>query len=342
MIRVDGEEKSRGETRFTADIKIPGMMHGAIARAPVSRGSIKRLIFSGDFDWSSVTIVTPDDIPGENVIHVIHDDMPCLARDRVNYYGEPIALVAAETQELAREAVKNISAEVESEEPVAGIEELVELFKASPEKLTVFKEYKIAKGDIEQGFKESDNIVEGEYFTGLHEHIYLETQGMIAVPEENGKMRVLGSLQCPFYVRPAVATALGMKEEDVIVEQVQMGGAFGGKEDFPSHLGAHAALLAFKSKRPVKIIFDRSEDIRFTTKRHPSYVRHRTGVRRDGTLTAMEIEVLFDAGAYQTLTPVVLSRGILHSSGAYRCPNVNIRAAALKSNMPPAGAFRGF
>jgi CO/xanthine dehydrogenase Mo-binding subunit len=184
-------------------------------------------------------------------------------------------------------------------------------------------------------------VVEGTYRTGHQEHVYIETNGVIAVPEDGG-MTVHGSLQCPYYVHRALCELLALPEERVRVVQTETGGGFGGKEEYPSILAGHAALLARKSGRPVKMVYDREEDMLATTKRHPAVVRHRTGVARDGRLVAMEIDVLMDGGAYVTLSPVVLSRGCIHAAGPYRCDHVRIAGRAVMTNTPPNGAFRGF
>src|SRR3712207_7967856 len=165
---------------------------------------------------------------------------------------------------------------------------------------------------------------------------------MIAVPTEDGGVTVHGSLQCPYYVHKALKRALVLDDRRARVVQAETGGGFGGKEEYPSILALHAALLARKSGKPVRMIYDRHEDIAATTKRHPAVVTHRTGVRRDGRLVAQDIEIVMDGGAYCTLTPVVLSRGTIHAGGPYACPNVRIRSRAVATNTPPNGAFRGF
>ena len=205
----------------------------------------------------------------------------------------------------------------------------------------MFKEITIEKGDLARGFAEAHLVVEGEYRTGRQEHVYIEPNGVIAVPAEDG-VTVYGSLQCPYYVHKALVVLLGLPHEKVRVVQTETGGGFGGKEDYPSIIAGHAALLALKSGRPVKLVYDRLEDMAATTKRHPSIVRHRTGVTRDGRITAMEIEVLLDGGAYCTLSPVVLSRGCLHATGPYRCDHVRVHGRVVMTNTPPCGAFRGF
>jgi CO/xanthine dehydrogenase Mo-binding subunit len=209
---------------------------------------------------------------------------------------------------------------------------------ASP---VTFKAITIEKGRVEDGFAAADAIVEGEYRTGHQEQLYIEPNGVIAV-WDNGGVTVYGSLQCPYYVHRALTVLLGLPDEKVRVVQTETGGGFGGKEEYPSMIAGHAALLARKAGRPVKLIYDRVEDMVATTKRHPAIVRHRTGVARDGRLLAMEIDAIMDGGAYATLSAVVLSRGVIHASGPYRCDHVRIRGRATMTNTPPNGAFRGF
>ncbi len=185
-------------------------------------------------------------------------------------------------------------------------------------------------------------IVEGEYSTGAQEQLYIETNGMIAQFDPDSGVTVWGSLQCPYYVHKALMAVFGLPEDKVRVVQAETGGAFGGKEEYPSMIAAHAALLAMKSGRPVKIIYDRLEDMVATTKRHPSRTRHRTAVSKDGKILGGEIEFTIDGGAYLTLSPVVLSRGTIHAGGPYYWPSVRVRAKAVATNAPPHGAFRGF
>ena len=173
------------------------------------------------------------------------------------------------------------------------------------------------------------------------EQLYIEPQGMIAIPGD-GSLTVMGSMQCPYYVHKAIKQLFNLPDERAIVIQTTTGGGFGGKEEYPSMIAAHAALLAHKARRPVKIVYDRAEDISATTKRHPGIVRHRTGVLSNGRLVASEIDIVLDGGAYVTLTPVVLSRASIHALGPYRCDNVRITARAVATNTPPNGAFRGF
>jgi xanthine dehydrogenase molybdopterin-binding subunit B len=198
------------------------------------------------------------------------------------------------------------------------------------------------KGDVDGVWEKADYIVEGEYRTGAQEQLYIENNGMIAAFDPQQGITVWGSLQCPYYVHKALMALCDLPADKVRVVQMETGGAFGGKEEYPSMIAAHATLLAIKSGRAVKIVYDRMEDMAATTKRHPSRTRHRTAVSKDGKILGGEIEFTIDGGAYTTLSPVVLSRGAIHAGGAYYWPSVRISAKAVATNAPPHGAFRGF
>jgi CO/xanthine dehydrogenase Mo-binding subunit len=262
-------------------------------------------------------------------VALIDDDQPCLAERHIRHAAEPILLLA----HANRERLMAADVQIDYRQATPNYDPA-----ASP---TTFKSIAIDKGDVERGFAAADIIVEGEYRVGHQEQLYIEPNGIVAVPE-NGGMTIHGSMQCPYYVHRALTVLLDLPPDKVRIVQTETGGGFGGKEEYPSMIAGHAALLARKARRPVKIVYDRVEDMLATTKRHPGVIRHRTGVMRDGRLTAMDIDVLFDGGAYATLSAVVLSRGVIHASGPYRCDNVRIRGRATMTNTPPNGAFRGF
>ncbi|MEN3010129.1 MAG: xanthine dehydrogenase family protein molybdopterin-binding subunit [Candidatus Bipolaricaulaceae bacterium] len=346
--RLDAEAKVRGQARYADDLAFPGMLYGKAIRSARPHARIRKLDLSRVLAHPKVVCVaTAADIPGKNCVPIIYEDMPLLAEEVVRYVGEPIALLAAETWEDAEEAAQ--LAEVEYEDLPAVFDPLEAVRPEAPqvavpsaaERGNIFNHMVIRKGDVAKGFAEAEVIVEGEYRVGYQEHAYLETQGMIAVPEDNG-IAVYGSLQCPFYVQRAVATVLGLPLSRVRVVQTATGGGFGGKEDVPSQVAAMAAVLAWKSGRPVKVVFDREEDILTTSKRHPAVVRYRTGAKRDGTLTAVEVEFYYNAGAYQTLSSAVLWRGLIHAAGPYRIPHVKVDGYSVATNTVPCGAFRGF
>ncbi len=339
--RREGADKVTGRALYVDDLVLPGMLHGRTVRATVPRGRIKRIEFDPAFDWSGVVIADYKDIPGRNVVAHITQDQPLLVEREIRHAEEAILLVAHADPERAEAARRAVRVEVEPLEAVLSIEDSLAVKVKLLGEDNLLKEYNIVHGDAAAALARAEVVIEGEYRCGHQEQLYIENNGVIAERTADGIV-VRGSMQCPYYVHHALQLLLGLPPEQVRVIQTVTGGGFGGKEDYPSVLGGHAALLAWKSGRPVKIVYDRLEDIAATTKRHPARVRIRTGHRRDGTLVATDVDVVMDGGAYQTMTPVVLSRGALHAGGAYRCPDVKIRARAVVTNTPPSGAFRGF
>jgi len=331
--RREGAAKVTGAARYTDDLVVPGAWYGKTIRSTVPRGRIRSITLDPTFDWSRVVIVTADDIPGDNVVQLIRDDQPVLAPrgGEIRHKEEPILLLAAADRGTLEEAARHVRIDLEHLPPVYALEEATE----------VFTTLEINKGtlvdDLEEGV-----VVERTFRVGLQEQLYIEPQGAIAIPEANGAIKVIGSLQCPYYVHRALKRALKLTDQQAVVVQAETGGGFGGKEEYPSIVAVHAALLARKAGRPVRLIYDRHEDLAATTKRHPGVITHRTAVKKDGTLVRQDIEIVLDGGAYCTLTPVVLSRAAIHAAGAYSCPNVRIRARAVATNTPPNGAFRGF
>jgi CO/xanthine dehydrogenase Mo-binding subunit len=343
--RVDGEAKVRGTALYVDDLPAAGALHGATVRSQVPHGTLRAIRLDPSFDWTGVVVVTADDIPGRNTIYLIEEDQPALVQvgGRIRHVDEPVALVAASTRRRAREAAAHVLLDVEELPAVHSIDEALRADVRLHGDDNVFKRFEIRKGgDVEAALAAADLVVEGVYETGAQEQMYIEPQGMIARFTDAGACEVVGSLQCPYYVHKALKPLLGLPDDKVVIAQSVTGGGFGGKEEYPSMIAAHAALLARKAGRPVKIVYDRDEDIGATTKRHPSRVRHRMGLRRDGTIVAIDVDVVFDGGAYITLSPVVLSRGVLHAAGPYRCETVRIVGRAVATNTPPHGAFRGF
>jgi CO/xanthine dehydrogenase Mo-binding subunit len=340
--RKEALSKVTGQSRYIDDLVFPGMLHGVTVRSPIARGRIREIRFGNEIPWDEFTIVTASDIPGRNRIALIADDQPCLASDVVNHGEEPVVLLAHPDKQLLEAARQAVTLEIEPLPAVFRVDDALEKKGIIWGEDNVFKTFLVEKGDIESAWAQADLIIEGEYHTGAQEQLYIEPQGMIAAVDAEKGITVWGSMQCPYYVHKALMPLLNLPPEKVRVIQTETGGAFGGKEEYPSVIACHAALLAWKSGKPVKIIYDRAEDMAATTKRHPSRTRHRTAVTRNGKLLAMEIEFLVDGGAYTTLSTVVLSRGTIHAAGPYFCPNVRIRSKAVATNHPPHGAFRGF
>ncbi|MGZ8562441.1 MAG: xanthine dehydrogenase family protein molybdopterin-binding subunit, partial [Candidatus Limnocylindria bacterium] len=333
-LRREGPEKLTGLAKYADDLVFPGAWYGATIRSLEPHARLVAIDYDEAFDWSAVVVVTAADIPGPNIVSLIRDDQPILVPvgGEIRHQAEPLCLIAAPDRETLRAAKRHLRAHTECLpavfDPLESTEEI--------------SHCEVSTGDLEAGFAEADLVIEGTYRVGHQEQLYIENQAMIAVPHPDGGVTVHGSCQCPYYIHRALKRSLNLADAQAVVVQAETGGGFGGKEEYPSILALHAALLAGKVGKPVRMIYDRHEDLSATTKRHPAVIRHRTGVTRDGRLVAQEIEVVMDAGAYCTLSPVVLSRGVLHAGGPYRCLNVRIRGRAMATHTPPNGAFRGF
>jgi CO/xanthine dehydrogenase Mo-binding subunit len=352
VTRKEGRSKVTGQALYVDDVTPAGMLHGVTVRSPVPRGRIKQITFDPSIAWDDFVVVTAADIPGNNRVKLIVDDQPYLASDVVNHPEEPIVLIAHRDRARADDARRKVTIDIEPLPPVLTIDEALAGREIIWGTDNIFKSYSVSKGDVDAVFAEvacperasasRGVIIEGEYETGAQEQLYIEPNGMLAVADPKHGVTVWGSMQCPYYVHHALAGLFNLTEDRIRVVQMETGGGFGGKEEFPSVIAGHAALLAWKSGRPVKMIYGRSEDMTSTTKRHPARTRHRTAVTSDGSLLAMDIDFTIDGGAYCTLSPVVLSRGTIHAAGPYSCPNVRVRGRAVATNVPPHGAFRGF
>jgi CO/xanthine dehydrogenase Mo-binding subunit len=342
VTRKEGRGKVTGQALYVDDVTPAGMLHGVTVRSPIARGRIKAVTFDPAVPWDEFVVVTAADIPGRNRVKLIADDQPYLASDVVNHPEEPIVLIAHRDRARADDARRRVTIEIDPLPPVLTIDDSLARREIIWGADNIFKSYTVAKGDVEAAFAGAVVIVEGEYETGAQEQLYIEPNGMLAVADPKHGVTVWGSMQCPYYIHHALAGLFNLPEEAIRVVQMETGGGFGGKEEFPSVIAGHAALLAWKAGRPVKMIYGRAEDMTCTTKRHPARTKHRTAVTPDGRLVAMDIDFTIDGGAYCTLSPVVLSRGTIHAAGPYACPNVRVRGRAVATNVPPHGAFRGF
>ena len=335
--RPDAPDKVRGSARYIEDLAFAGSLHAGVLRSPHAHARIVELDVQQARTLPGVrAVLTAREIPGKNLVPMIQADWPVLAEAEVRHVGEAVALVAAETPEACAEALRSI---------VIGYEPLPALLDAEEAlaKGEIISHWKIRRGAAAAAFARSDVIVvEGTYHTPYQEHAYIESNGMIALPDGAGGVVVYGSMQCPFYVQKAVASALGKDLAQCRIVQTVTGGGFGGKEDAPSVPGAQAALLAMATGRAVRLIFTREEDMAVMSKRHPGRVRCRTAATADGTLVASEVDYLLDGGAYATLSPVVLFRGTVHACGPYRVPNASVDARVVRTHKVPCGAFRGF
>src|SRR5262245_29406986 len=344
--RKEGRKKVTGQALYVDDLKFDGMLHGVTVRSSIARGRIKNISFDQPPDiiipWNEITVVTAKDIPGENYVALILNDQPYLADQVINHPEEPVLLLAHQDKYLLEEARRHVRIDYEELPPIFSVQESLDQKEIIWGDDNVFKKFLVEKGNVDEAWAKADFIVEGEYATGAQEQLYIENNGAIAIANPQTGVTVWGSMQCPYYVHKALIKLFGLPEEKIRVIQTETGGGFGGKEEYPSVIAGHAALLSWKSGKPVKMIYDRAEDMAATTKRHPSQTRHKTAVTKDGKLLAMQIDFVIDGGAYCTLSPVVLSRGTIHAAGPYFCPNVRIKSTAVATNVPPHGAFRGF
>ncbi|HQR33766.1 MAG TPA: xanthine dehydrogenase family protein molybdopterin-binding subunit [Blastocatellia bacterium] len=342
ILRKEGLDKVTGRARYVDDLTFPEMLHGVTVRSPIARGRIRGISFGDGIPWHEFTIVTAKDIPGANCVALILEDQPYLADEIINHPEEPILLLAHSDKYLLEKARRAITFDLEPLPAIFSIEDSLQKTEIIWGKENIFKKFLIEKGDVGAAWSQADFIIEGEYETGAQEQLYIETNGMIAIANPSEGVTVWGSMQCPYYVHKALIKLFGLEPEKIRVVQATTGGGFGGKEEYPSILAGHAALLAWKSGKPVKMIYDRAEDMAATTKRHPSRTRIRTAVTKEGKLLAAEVDFTIDGGAYATLSSVVLSRGTIHAAGPYNWPNVRVHSRAVATNHPPHGAFRGF
>ncbi len=329
VVKKDHAPKMSGRSVYVGDYSGDGVLTGKFLRSTLARAKVLGVEVPSLPD--GYFYVDKTDVPGDNNVNIVLDDTPVFARDTVEYIGEPIGMVVGPEEKVVDRILSEIKVSYEKLEP------MLDLRKAD----TVFFNYEYEKGNLEKAFAEADKVYEEEFSTGYQDQTYLEPQGMMAEPEENGHMYVHGSMQCAYYVHGAVMRALGSRPDEVHILQDVTGGGFGGKEAFPSILGCQVAVAARKANAPVRCIFGRREDLEFTSKRHPSLCVYKVAVK-DGKVTGMDIDVKFNSGAYTTLSPVVLQRGIICASGVYSFDNLHVHGRALKTNTTPSGAYRGF
>jgi CO/xanthine dehydrogenase Mo-binding subunit len=329
VVKKDHGPKIDGSALYVADFAQEDMLHGKLVRSPHAHAKVLGIRLpempEGYF------AVDRRDVPGVNQVHIVKDDTPVYAEDTVEYIGDPVLMVVGPDER----AVERLAGQVEVDyEPLPAI---LDVRKSD----TVFFDYQFGRGDVQKAFAEADKVYEEEFETGYQEQAYLETQGMIAEYRE-GKLTIHGSLQCPYYVHGALVKALGLTPDRVRVMQDVTGGGFGGKEAYPSILACQVAVAAYKAGgKPVRVIYGRREDMEFTSKRHPSLSTYKVAVK-GGRVTAMDIDVVFNAGGFTTLSAVVLQRGIIAAPGTYNVENLSVRGRAMKTNTVPTGAYRGF
>lgn len=341
-LRRGAKDLSSGKALFIDDLPLGDDWHGGTVRSTIAHGRLVKLHFDPAVDWNKVVVVTMADIPGENIV-VCHDlDQPALCDGIIRHQHEPLALVAAPNMDVLHQALNAIRPEYEPWPALFEMEEAIDSRIKIFKQTNIFREISITKGDPAGAILKAPVVVETTHFTQAQEHVYIEPQGMRAEWTNENSVLIQGSMQCPYYLVDGVSRLMNLPSENVRVVAMQTGGGFGGKEDFPTMLAGHVALLSKKAGCPVRMIYTRKEDMQATTKRHPARVRRRTGLNDRGEILGIEIDLILDGGAYSTLSPFVLSRAALHTVGPYRCENVTINARVVATNHPPNGGFRGF
>ncbi|WP_352419325.1 molybdopterin cofactor-binding domain-containing protein [Proteiniborus sp.] len=340
-IKKDVLGKVTGNALFAADIEMEGMLFAAVKRSDVASAYIKKIDTSKAEALDGVEcILTSKDIPGGNRIGIIIKDEPVLVDDKVRRIGDAIALVAAKTKEIAEKAVKLIEVEYEEIKPVFTIQDAL---KEDSAKIhgdsNILQKKQLIRGDVEEAFKKCDVIVENTYETSYLAHMFIEPDAGVA-KFENGVMTIWSSTQNPHFDRGEVARMLNMPQNRVRSVQTVTGGGFGGKLDIS--VQCHVALLAYYTKKPVKMVRKREESMLVSSKRHPMKMKFKTGATKDGKILATEVEMFSDTGAYASYGPAVLTRALVHCTGPYEIPNVRAVATFVYTNNPMAGAFRGF
>ncbi|MCB2293281.1 xanthine dehydrogenase family protein molybdopterin-binding subunit [Clostridium algoriphilum] len=338
--RVDAAEKIGGQVKYLADIEFEGMLYARTLRSTRARAKIISIDISELPE--GYYIVDRSDVPGRNRVKIIFYDMPFFAEDEVNYIGEPILLVVGPDREEILSILSNIKVVYEDMEPILSMADALANTRAPIfGDNNLYAEYAFSKGNLEEVAKGDIKKFEGEYSTGYQEHIYLETQGVVAECIDD-KIRIWGSMQCPYFVKDAVVEALGFDKNKVQVIQTTTGGGFGGKEEYPSLLAGQVAVAALKIKKPVRLILDRAEDIEVSTKRHPSSIKIKSYIGFDKKILGMDVDIKIDGGAYSGLSNIVLQRTMFAAIGVYNVENVKINGVALATNKVVGGGFRGF
>ncbi|OBR90416.1 putative xanthine dehydrogenase subunit D [Clostridium ragsdalei P11] len=326
IIRFDAEEKILGKAKYISDIVYKDVLYAKTLRSTRARAKILSIKFpeipEGYF------IVDKNDVPGKI------GDWPIFVEDEVKYIGEGILLVVGPEKKKVVDIILRIEVEYEDLPSTLTMDD-------AEEKNDTFVEYKYSKGDIETAVRDAKYVFENEYSTAYQEHAYMEPQGIVGTYHD-GKITVEGSMQCPYYIKDAIVQALDFDYDRVQVKQATTGGGFGGKEEFPSLLGCQVAVAAYKTKKTVKLVFERNEDIKSSTKRHPSKIKLKSYIDKNYRIIGMDADVRLDGGAYFGLSNVVLQRAIFGICGVYDVANVKTKGSVLKTNKLVSGAFRGF
>lgn len=338
MTISDDIKHVKGESLFIDDISIPqDTLHATVFYSNIAHGIIRSIDFTDALETNGVVkIITAEDIPGENQIGNIIADESLLADKMVEFIGEPIAVILAETQEIANHAKSKIKIEFEELQPITDPREAFKLGKVIvPPKI-------FSSGNVEESFKDCRYVVEDKVEIGGQEHLYLETQSAIAYPTEGKGIKLYSSTQSPTVVQKTAAKVLDLKMHQIEVDVLRLGGGFGGKEDQATAWAVMAALGTHLTNRPVKLVLNRHDDLKITGKRHPYSADYKIGFDEEYKIKALEVHYFQNAGAFADLSTAILERTLFHATNSYFIPNVKAAGYSCKTNLPPNTAYRGF
>ena len=339
--RPDGKSKAAGSAKYISDFDYGDVLTARFYRSDFTRGNITKVHIPElpEGYWN----IDAKDVPsvGENKLALIKKDWPAFADGEVRYKGQIIGMICGPDPDIVNRIINGIKVNFDPIEPAIDLDDSLAL-RGGPlvGDNNVFADITLDHGDHIKAFKDADTVIEGVYETGFQEQLYMEPQGLVAW-SDGDKVHVHGSMQCPYYVKHAVEEILGHGFEVRAVEAT-IGGGFGGKEDYPEIMGAPLAVAALKTGKTLKMIFDRTEDMAWTSKRHPSRIAVKTAHDKNGGITAMDIDCLIDGGAYESYSLIVLMRAVFTSTGVYNLPAVVARGKAMATCTVPSGAFRGF
>jgi aldehyde oxidoreductase len=343
VTRPDALEKATGTTLYAADLAVDGCAYIKVLRSPHHHAKIVQIDKKeAEAIPGVITVLTAEDVKGTNILKMAGDDQPILCGNKVRFIGDPVAAVVATSEEIASYALEKIEVTYEPLESVPTPEEALKegAIKVHDDRPNLFFEQPIIHCDVKKGFSESEVVLEKTYTTQSVEHAYLENDAGVAYIHENGQLIIMSASQNIHAHRKTIAEALGLSLDKVRVIQTPTGGAFGGKLDVS--VGGILGLAALKLKRPVKLVYTRSETFAATPKRHPFLMKVKVGAKKDGTLMALDFDLTADGGAYKSFSNSVTQRGLIHSQGPYRFPNANVYGKAVYTNTAFKGAMRGF
>ncbi|NVK09277.1 MAG: molybdopterin-dependent oxidoreductase [Tenacibaculum sp.] len=338
MKNIDSFTHVRGESLFVDDLMLrQDTLFGLVFDSPKAHGKIKSVDYSKAEALDGVVkIFTYKDVLGENQIGGIIPDEPLWAEDEVHFWGQPIAFIVAKSEAIAKKARALITIDIEELPVITTAKEAKEKgsFINAPRSFNL--------GNTQNAFSECEYVFEGETFSNGQEHLYLETQGCYAVPQENGNIKITSSTQGPTAVQKTAAKVLGIPMHKIEVDVIRLGGGFGGKEDQATPWAVMAAVAVQHLNRPVKYMLNRHDDLRMTGKRHPYSSFYKIGLTKDLKIKAFEAEFLQNSGAAADLSPAIAERTLFHATNSYFVPNVHTTVYSCKTNLPPNTAFRGF